>query len=173
MSKIQIDINFQTPIDVCDYMVKMIPKNTSIVLEPTPGLKNLFYSIEKKGYQVYSPEDFFLMPKANFDCIVMNPPFSSHTTHLQNAPKDINLNGLRAGYYILERCMEMSDNIIALMPWFTVGDSDVRMRKFIDFGLVSITPLPRKTFEYARIQTVILQLSKGYKKKTIFKTELI
>lgn len=171
--KIVIDPGFQTPEDICEYMVKMIPKNASVVLEPTPGLKKLYNAIERKGFKVYAPEDFFLMDRFRFDCIVMNPPFSSHTAFLDNAPKDINLKGMKAGYYILEKCMEMSDNIIALMPWFTIGDSDVRMRKLIDFGLVSITPLPRKTFEYARIQTVIIQLSKGYNKKTIFKTELI
>lgn len=48
---------------------------------------------------------------------------------------------------------EMSDNIIALMPWFTISDSDVRIRKLMDFGLKSLTLLHRKTFQYARIQT--------------------
>lgn len=165
-----IDKNFQTPIDICEYMVKLIPKGVSTVLEPTPGLKNLYHTIEKKGYQVYAPDDFFLMDKSKFDCVVMNPPFSSNQTFLENAPANINLKGLRSGYYILEKCMEMSDNIIALMPWFTVGDSDVRMRKFKEFGLISVTLLPRKTFEYTRIQTVVLQLEKGYKGKTEFKT---
>jgi hypothetical protein len=35
--------------------------------------------------------------------------------------------------------------------------------------MISVTALPRKTFQYVRIQTVILELSKGYKKQTIFK----
>jgi len=171
--KIVIDPQFQTPLDICDYMVKMIPKGVTEVLEPTPGLKNLQTAIEKKGYKVIAPEDFFLIEQRRYQSIVMNPPFSIHTAEVKNAPKDIDLRGLKVGYYILEKCMEMSDNIIALMPWFTIGDSDVRMRKFKDFGLVSITPLPRKTFEYARIQTVIIELRKGYNKKIEFKTELI
>lgn len=170
MSKIIIDENFQTPIDVCEYMVGLIPKNVLTVLEPTPGLGNLKYCVLNKGYQVYSPDDFFLMNKSEFDCVIMNPPFSSNQTVLDNAPSGINLSGLRAGYYILEKCMEMSDNVIALMPWFTIGDSDVRMRRFKEFGLASVTLLPRKTFKYARIQTVVLQLQKGYNKKSEFKT---
>jgi hypothetical protein len=63
----------------------------------------------------------------------------------------------------------MSNNIIALMPWFTISDSDVRLRNIKKYGIKSITALPRKTFQYARIQTVILELEKGYKGDTIFK----
>lgn len=92
----------------------------------------------------------------------MNPPFSSGSAELINAPKDIDLKGMKVGYYILNKCMEMSDNIIALMPWFTISDSDVRIRKLMDFGLKSLTLLHRKTFQYARIQTVIIHLKKDY-----------
>lgn len=104
-----------------------------------------------------------------FDCIIMNPPFSSKSANLTNAPANINLEGMRVGYYILDQCMEMSDNIIALMPWFTISDSDVRLRKLKEFGLISVTPLPRKTFAYARIQTVVIQLQHGYTGNTEFK----
>lgn len=31
-------------------------------------------------------------------------------------------------------------------------------------------PLPRKTFEYASIQTVAIELQRGFHKETIFKT---
>lgn len=66
--------------------------------------------------------------------------------------------------------MEMSDNVIALMPWYTISDSDVRMRYLKDYGIKSLTALPRKTFQYARIQTVIIELEKGYRAETIFRT---
>ncbi|MNL79039.1 hypothetical protein D3C87_2055590 [compost metagenome] len=66
--------------------------------------------------------------------------------------------------------MKKSDNIIALMPWYTISDSDVRMRFLKDFGIKSLTALPRKTFQYARIQTVIIELEKGYTDETIFRT---
>ena len=77
---------------------------------------------------------------------------------------------MRLGYYILTECMKQSDNVIALMPWFTISDSDVRLRTLKEYGLKSLTALPRKTFQYARIQTVIIELNKGYKKDTIFRT---
>jgi len=66
--------------------------------------------------------------------------------------------------------MKKSNNVIALMPWFTISDSDVRLRFLKNYGLKSLTALPRKTFQYARIQTVIIELQKGYDKETIFKT---
>jgi hypothetical protein len=65
--------------------------------------------------------------------------------------------------------MKKSNNVIALMPWFTISDSDVRLRFLKSYGLISLTALPRKTFQYARIQTCILQLQKGYTGETIFK----
>jgi hypothetical protein len=65
--------------------------------------------------------------------------------------------------------MKMSDNVIALMPWFTISDSDVRLRTLKGFGIKSLTALPRKTFDYVRIQTVVIELQKGYKDSTIFK----
>lgn len=168
----EIDKNFQTPINICEYMVSLIPKNCKTVFEPTPGLGNLLMVLEsKKKFQITAAKDYFLEDKTKkYDAIIMNPPFSSHTTFLENAPKEIDLKGLKVGYYILTECMKMSDNIIALMPWFTIADSDVRLRHFKDFGLKAVTPLPRKTFQYARIQTVIIELEKGYKKETIFKT---
>jgi hypothetical protein len=57
-----------------------------------------------------------------------------------------------------------------LMPWFTISDSDVRLRHIKSYGLKSITALPRKTFEYARIQTCVFELEKGFKGESLFKT---
>ncbi len=88
---------------------------------------------------------------------------------MHNAPPEAVIKGMRLGYHILLECMQMSDNIIALMPWFTISDSDVRLRYLKDFGLKSITALPRKTFQYARIQTMVIELHKGWSGPTEFK----
>ena len=97
----------------------------------------------------------------------MNPPFSRKYAY--GVPDEIDQNGLRLGYHILLECMKMSGNIIALMPLFTISDSDVRLRYLKRFGLKSITMLPRKTFKYVRIQTCIFELEKGWDKTTEFK----
>lgn len=165
--------NFQTPPSVCRYMASLIPESARTVLEPTPGQGNLVQAVIDRGlHTVTAAEDFFLVDKRLwFDCIIMNPPFSSKSAILDNAPVEINTRGMRAGYYILQECMKMSDNIIALMPWFTLLDSDVRMRHITRFGLKSLTPLPRKTFSYSRIQTVVLNLERGYSGTTIMVTK--
>lgn len=168
----KIDINFQTPEPVCQYMADMVPSNVSTILEPTPGLGNLVNALKEKGnFQITAADDFFLIPQnQRFDCIVMNPPFSSKTAFMQNAPINSEIKGMKLGYHILTECMKMSDNIIALMPWFTLSDSDVRLRYLKSYGIKSLTALPRKTFKYSRIQTVIIELKKGYQNDTVFKT---
>ena len=167
---------YQTPEKIADYMAAMIPDEAITIMEPTIGSGNLLKAVTKHliktkrtEFKIQFPDDFFLLEKQKFDCIIMNPPFSSKSANLANAPKNENLKGMRVGYFILNQCMGMSDNIIALMPWFTLSDSDVRLRLLKDFGLKSITLLPRKTFDYARIQTVIIQLQKGYNGITEFK----
>ncbi|MCP9763834.1 hypothetical protein [Lacihabitans soyangensis] len=162
---------FQTPTAVCEYMVGLVPDGSRRILEPTRGLGNIVNALVRKGkYMVYQPEDFFLLDKTKrFDCVVMNPPFSLPSAKVENAPADVDLNGMRVGYYILEECMKLSDNVIALMPWFTIASSDVRLRKLKAYGMKSLTNLPRKTFDYARIQTTIIELEKGYQGETIFR----
>lgn len=168
--------DFQTPHNVCKYMASLIPQNSTTILEPTAGIGNLIKAAENEflnrnivDYHITAPNDYFTMEKERFDCIIMNPPFSSKSAFIENAPLGVNKFGMRLGYLILTECMSMSDNIIALMPWFTISDSDVRLRFIKDFGLKSVTALPRKTFKYARIQTVILELNKGYNGITEFK----
>lgn len=171
----QFATDFQTPVNVCRYMASLMPyKSEMRILEPTPGIGNLVGAIRERfpreqTHEIVAPNDFFLLEKQKFDCIVMNPPFSSKSAFLQHAPTGSNKFGMRLGYFILTECMEMSDSVIALMPWFTISDSDVRLRYLKDFGLKSLTALPRKTFQYARIQTVIIELQKGYKGQTEFK----
>jgi len=167
-----IDTNFQTPVPVCDYMASLIPESSKSIFEPTPGLGNMIQSVIETGFfNIESAEDFFLHDKSKrYDTIIMNPPFSEKSAFMDNAPDDIKGKGMRVGYYILTECMKMSDNVIALMPWFTLSDSDVRLRYLKGYGLKSLTALPRKTFQYARIQTVVIELQKGYQSDTIFRT---
>lgn len=164
--------DFQTPPAVCDYMASLIPVNAKRILEPTPGNGNLVGAIIRadSALDITAPEDYFLLDqKQRFDCVIMNPPFSSRYTLLDQAPAHLHKSGMRVGYEILKQCMKMSPDIIALMPWFTLSDSDIRLRHLKNFGMVSLTALPRKTFQYARIQTVVIQLSEGWIQPTIFK----
>ena len=159
---------FQTPPEVCRYMASLVPEGVVTVLEPTRGIGNLVKELHP--YAVTAPDDYFLLDKKlTFDCVVMNPPFSAKSAILSNAPKQYaNDKGMKIGYRLLLDCMQKSDIIIALVPWFTLTDSDVRLRYLKKFGLKRITALPRKTFEYARIQTCVLELHKGYAGPTEF-----
>jgi type I restriction-modification system DNA methylase subunit len=167
-----VDTNYQTPIKVCKYMVEMVPEAAKTILEPTPGIGNIVSVLESKHkYSITAADDFFLLNNnERFDCIVGNPPFSSKSAFTDNAPDNAEVHGMKLGYYILKQCMEMSNNVIMLMPWYTISDSDVRMRYLKEYGIKSLTALPRKTFQYARIQTVVIELEKGFKGETIFKT---
>jgi len=145
--------HFQTPDWCCEYMASFLPENCGTILEPTPGKGNLVKVLYPKG-SVIAPSNFFdLKENSSFDWIVMNPPFTP----------------MKVGYEILDKCMEMSDNIIALMPWLTIINSQKRTTKIMDFGLKSIVHLPRKTFPGSRVQTCILHMSKGHTTSTIFK----
>lgn len=144
-------MDFQTPETICKYMTSLIPDGVITVLEPTPGLGNIVR--ELNGYQITAPNDFFLLDKNWFDAIVMNPPFTP----------------MQKGYDILYRCMDMTTEIIALMPYLTIINGEKRTNKIIDWGLKSITHLPRSTFKGCRVQTCVLQMSEGWKGETIYK----
>ena len=161
---------FQTPPEVVKYMCDMVPEKSKLILEPTKGIGNIVSELENRNFEVYAPDNFFDMSlmAGKFDCIVMNPPFSSK--YAFGIPDHIEQTGMRLGYFMLTECLKMSDNVIALMPWFTITDSDVRIRFLKGYGLKSITALPRKTFQYSRIQTCVFELEKGYQEETIFKT---
>lgn len=159
--------DFQTPPNVADYMAGLVKNTTGMILEPTPGLGNLVAALACKGMDVYSPSDYWNLDfDARFSAVVCNLPFSSKT--FKNCPAEYEGRGMVVSYYQLWRLMEMADEVVALMPWFTISDSDVRLRALYDYGLISVTALPRKTFNYARIQTCVLHLQKGYKGKTEF-----
>ncbi|HNP68192.1 MAG TPA: hypothetical protein PKH16_09830 [Aequorivita sp.] len=174
MKEFVIDKNFQTPENVAAYMAHLVPDKAFSVLEPTPGTGNIVKALRNKGLNVLAAGDYFLererILSRNWDAIIMNPPFSTKSAYLENAPEDFKSEkGMKFGYKLLQECMSISDNVIALMPWFTLSDSDVRLRFLYDYGLKSLTALPRKTFQYARIQTVIIELDKNFKGKTEFK----
>ncbi len=148
-----IDANFQTPPIVANYMATMIPRDAFNILEPTPGIGNLVVGIKlemdyREGkYSIVAPTYFEDIKKdSRFDCIVMNPPFTP----------------MKEGYRYLTECMEMSDNVIALLPWFILINSERRMKTIREFGLISVTHLPRKTFPGCRIQCCVLEMKKGY-----------
>jgi len=164
-TKFEKGAEFQTPAAVAEYMRSLIPAGTISVLEPTPGEGNILNLLGE--YDVTAPANFFTLDPSRFDCIVMNPPFS--LKYAFGVPEDLEANGMRLGYHILLECMKMSDRVIALMPLFTISDSDVRLRYMKTFGIKSITMLPRKTFKYVRIQTAVFELVKGWNEETVFK----
>ena len=143
---------FQTPVWCCKYMSTLIPGNVKTILEPTAGGGNIV-KVLNDDYIVTAPDDFWKLKNNKFDCVVMNPPFTP----------------MSLGYKILYQCMGLSDNIIALMPWLTLINSERRTEDIVDFGLKSVTHLPRRTFKGARVQTCILELRKGYAGRIEFK----
>jgi hypothetical protein len=160
--------DFQTPDNVADYMASLIPAECLYVLEPTPGLGSLVRAAETRGFLVTAPEDYWQINKQQrFDAVIANIPFSSKT--FTNSPPEYEGKGMIVAYDQLKVLMGMTDNLIILMPWFTISDSDVRLRMIKSWGLISVTALPRKTFQYARIQTCVLQMKKGYAGPTEFK----
>lgn len=144
--------NFQTPQHVCEYMGSFLPSNAGTILEPTPGKGNLVKVLKKYG-TVIEPINFSDVMGQKFDWIVMNPPFTP----------------MKQGYDILYKCMDMSDNIIALMPYLTIINGDKRTKDIMKWGLKSITHLPRTTFKGTRVQTCILEMNKGFDGETTFK----
>lgn len=167
VAKDNFRLEFQTPQFVARYMASLIPAHCITVLEPTPGIGNLVKEIPYRCL-VTTYDDFFERDKSQrFDCVIMNPPFSDKWAF--NVPADLGKTGMRLGYHMMMECMQMSDHVIALMPWFTISDSDVRLRSIYRYGLKSVTALPRKTFQFARIQTVVLEMHKGFTGTTEFK----
>jgi len=147
-------VEFQTPKIVADYMASLIPYDCGTILEPTPGIGNLVNCVKHKGV-VIAPINYEDIPKdARYNWVIMNPPFSP----------------MKEGYRYLKEAMRMTDNIIALLPWLILINSQRRMNDIIDYGLVSITNLPRKAFPGSRIQVCILEMKKGFNDDTTFKS---
>ena len=141
--------NFQTKPQICKIMVAMLPPKVRTVLEPTPGEGNLVQALS--DYQVTAPVNFWTI-SGYFDAVVMNPPFTP----------------MSLGYKIFYAVMKMSNIIIALMPWLIIINSQKRTKDIQDYGLVSITHLPRSAFPGARVQTCILHMQKDWMQITKF-----
>lgn len=142
---------YQTPPLICDLMVSMIPEGVKTVLEPTPGEGRLVEALKLRGYDVTAPARFEEVdPFQRFDCVVMNPPFKN----------SIEIQFLRLA-------MEVSDNVIALMPWFTIINSDSRAKKMLEYGLPEVISLPRRIFPKVRVQTCIMRMERGYLGETL------
>lgn len=144
--------HFQTPQHICEYMASFLPTDSGTILEPTPGKGNLVRVLEKYG-TVIAPNDFNDVIDKKYNWVVMNPPFTP----------------MKMGYKILYSCMNMTDNIVALMPYLTIINGEKRTKDIMNWGLRSITHLPRSTFKGSRVQTCILHMEKGFKGETIFK----
>ena len=150
-----IQEQFQTPEAVANYMASLLPFGCKTILEPTPGLGNLVKAAKPYCKNIIAPNRFEDIEKdSRFDAVIMNPPFTP----------------MAQGYEFLFNVMPMSDNVIALLPWLVIINSEKRLKAIQDFGLVSITNLPRKTFPGTRIQCCILVLQKGYLGVTTFKS---
>lgn len=148
-------VNFQTPPVVCNFMASLVDPTAKIILEPTPGAGHLVSALHvKTGATIATPQrDFWNMQhKVKYDYVVMNPPFTPMVQALT----------------YVQACMSLSDNIIALIPWFIITNSVQRTQKLIEFGFESVTHLPRKTFPNSRIQCCVIKLKKGYTAKTTF-----
>lgn len=150
---------FQTPMELCRYMASLVPDGSGTVLEPTPGDGNLVNELSKK-FTVTAPDDFFQMKRSRFDCVVTNPPFSINYAY--GMPDEINKKGSQVGYHILKSCMDMSDTIIALLPWFIITNSEKRMNEIKAWGLKSVCVVPRRWFPGSRASNCILLLEKGF-----------
>lgn len=150
--------DFQTPPDVCEFMMSLIPPPVffdGFVLEPTKGEGNIVRALEARGYGVVAPDDFFnseAVKEHHFRVTVMNPPFSP----------------MKLGYKILDRVMEISDYIVAIMPWLAIINGQKRTDKIMGYGLKQIIHLPRSVFPGARVQTCILVMVRGWKEQTTF-----
>lgn len=160
--------DFQTPLPVAKYMQSLIPIGTKTLLESTPGIGNLIYGLSEK-HEITAAIDFFRLDRKKYDCVIMNPPFTSNEAILDYASREVKrLTGSKIGTWFLYEMLTWSDNVIALMPWYTIINSERRTQKLIDFGLVSIANLSRCWFN-TRIQLCVLQLKRGWNKQTVFR----
>jgi hypothetical protein len=147
-------MDFQTPDMVCEYMVSLLSKDAyDLVLEPTPGVGNLSRAVKVKANNVIEPADYFKMDiNLRFDAVVMNPPFTP----------------MELGYKILFECLDRTDELVSLMPWLTIINSNKRTEKLFGYGLQSVTHLPRSIFKGSRVQCCVLHLLKGAKQTNFY-----
>lgn len=139
-------MDFQTPVWLCNYMVSLVEGNPHSILEPTPGEGNLVKAIKKKfpNSDVYAPEKLNFENIGNFDYIIANPPFSP----------------MKKGYDLLQNLFFYSNNILIIMPWHSIINSEKRTTYYLQQGLRTVTHIPRRAFNGSRVQTCILHFNK-------------
>lgn len=157
-------MQFQTHPQVAKYMARLLsPFDNAYILEPTPGKGALIRAVKRIQPKCHftAPRDFWKLAASGkqsyFDYAIMNPPFTP----------------MSEGFRYLQEVMTMTDEIVALMPWFTVINSERRLEKLQDFGITSITHIPRKAFPGSRVQCCILHLHNRYSSPrpvTVFKS---
>jgi len=145
------NIDFQTPEWVCEIMVGLIEYSPVFILEPTPGAGNLVKMLKSKFPDaiIDAPDDFYKFRQYNhqgYHYIIANPPFTPMDT----------------GYKMLDEFFNMANDIVILLPWLALINSQRRTKKYIEKGLKKIIHLPRKAFPGSRVQTCILVFQKGY-----------
>ena len=142
------NINFQTPEWVCNIMAEIVKGTPKTILEPTKGAGNLLKVLHTRFPEttIHAPDKYEDYDKGKVDYIIANPPFTPMTT----------------GYKMLESFFEISDNIIILMPWLALINSEKRTKLYMESGLNEIIHLPRKAFNGSRVQTCILVFEHGY-----------
>jgi len=157
----EINHHFQTPQWVCDIMASLVDGSPKKILEPTPGQGNLVKALRHHfptadivlehdilTLQTNEPvRDFMAMSPRPVDWVVANPPFTPMTL----------------GYQMLDRFFSFSPNVIALMPWLVLINSQARTAQLIQRGLCHVIHLPRTAFPGARVQTCILKFKEGHK----------
>ena len=149
------NIDFQTPIWVCEIMVGLVKGYPKTILEPTPGAGNLVNVIKTKfpNSTIYAPDRFETLGDIHVDYIIANPPFTP----------------TKESYIWMSKFFESSNNIIVLMPWWSIINSQKRTKEYVNWGLKRIIHLPRKAFPGIRVQTCVLVFQRGYRGDIIFK----
>lgn len=152
------NIDFQTPEWVCKLMIDLIEHEPVFILEPTPGAGNLVKALDLRFPDsiIDAPNDFYKFIEFNharYHYIVANPPFTPMTQ----------------GYRMLDEFFNIADDIIILLPWLALINSEMRTKRYISKGLKKIIHLPRSAFPGSRVQTCVLVFQRGYRGDIIFK----
>ncbi len=151
-------MHFQTPEWVCKIMARQIEYNPIFILEPTPGEGNLVKVLKSQFPDaiIDAPDDFYRFyanNHAGYHIIIANPPFTP----------------MNLGYRMLEDFFGIvHQQIIILLPWMALINSERRTKKYIEKGLKKIIHLPRKAFPGARVQCCILVFKREYTGDIIF-----
>jgi len=142
-------MDFQTPRWVGELMISRVEGDPRTILEPTPGegklIEVITYRYPEAKIENFCPPSF-ADGIEEVDYIIANPPFTP----------------MKLGYSMLEQFFEWSGNIIVLMPWLAVINSERRTQRYLEKGLKEVIHLPRRAFPGARVQTCIMVFKRGY-----------